>query len=145
MSRSGELKLSRNQERALSALFSYPTLALAAASVGVTERIIYRWINEDEAFGAEYLRLRREIVSNAVLQLQKLSNSAVNCLGSVMHDLDNPASARVAAAKVVLDMSLRAVEMDAIGARIDKLEAKIEELGLAGQRNGASPRYSTRR
>ena len=122
MSDSDEKSLTRNQDRALSALMSLPTLALVAAQVGITERTLHRWINEDSAFKAEYLKLRREIVGNAVLQLQKASNNAVNTLISVMNDAENPASARVAAAKTVLEMSLKALEIDDLEQRISALE-----------------------
>ena len=126
MSASEENSLTRNQDRALSALLSQPTLALVAAQVGITERTLYRWINEDSAFKAEYLKLRREIVGSAVLQLQKASNNAVNCLISTMNDLDNPASARVAAAKTVLELSFKGLEMDDLEARISALEQRWE-------------------
>src|SRR5919106_574756 len=110
MSGSEEKMLSGNQVRALSALLSQPTLALVAAQVGVTERTLYRWLAEDDTFKAEYLKLRREVLSNAVFQLQKASNNAVNTLISVMNDSESPASARVAAAVKVLELSFKSIE-----------------------------------
>jgi type II secretory pathway component GspD/PulD (secretin) len=126
MSDSEGKTLTRNQDRALSALMSLPTLALVAAQVGVTERTLHRWINDDSAFKAEYLKLRREIVGNSVLQLQKASNNAVNCLISTMNDLDNPASARVSAAVKILELSLKAIETDDLESRITVLEQRWE-------------------
>ena len=126
MSDSDEKSLSRNQEKALAGLLSLPTLGLVAAQVGVSERTLYRWLTFDEAFKAEYLRLRREIVGNAVFQLQKASNNAVNTLISVINDLENPASARVAAAVKILELSFKGLEQDDLEQRISALERQWE-------------------
>jgi hypothetical protein len=140
MSDSREKPLSHKQELALAALVAQPTLGLAAAQVKMSERTLYRWLHDDPDFKAEYLKLRREIVNNAVFQLQKSCNNAVNCLQSVINDPDAPASARVSAACRILEMSLDAIKVEAIEERLESLEARIEELneyrGKAGQ-NGA--------
>jgi hypothetical protein len=130
MTTSEEKPLSRNQERALSALVSQPTLSLAAAQVGVTERTLYRWLTESPAFQAEYRALRREIVNNATYQLAKASNNAVNTLISVMNDGEAPPAARVSAAKLVLEMAFRGIEVDDLEVRVAALEEQI------AQRNG---------
>jgi NAD(P)-dependent dehydrogenase (short-subunit alcohol dehydrogenase family) len=52
-------------------------LALAAGQSGVSERTLYRWLSENEAFRAEYRALRRETVNNATYQLQKARINAV--------------------------------------------------------------------
>ena len=115
--------LTRNQEAALIAILAQPTLALAAAQAKVSLATLYRWMYRDEAFRAEYLQLRKEIVGNAVLQLQKANTNAVNALVSVLNDPEAPASARVAAARMVLEMSLKALEAESIEERIAALEA----------------------
>ncbi len=115
--------LTRNQEAALIAILAQPTLALAAAQAKVSLATLYRWMYRDEAFRAEYLQLRKEIVGNAVLQLQKANTNAVNALVSVLNDPEAPASARVAAARTVLEMSLKALEAESIEERIAALEA----------------------
>jgi hypothetical protein len=141
MTNQEEPVLSRNQQKALSALISQPTLALAAAQIGVTERTIYRWLNEDETFRAEYRRLQRELLNNATYQLVKASNNAVNCLISVMNDGEAPPAARVAAAKLVLEMACKGIEIGDITARIAALEVKIEELGIKNQSDGRGSGY----
>jgi hypothetical protein len=115
--------LTRNQEAALVAILAQPTLALAAAQAKVSLATLYRWMYRDEAFRAEYLRLRKEIVGNAALQLQKANTNAVNALVSVLNYPEAPASARVAAARTVLEMSLKALEAESIEERIAALEA----------------------
>jgi hypothetical protein len=123
--------LSRKQQAALLALMQQPSITRAAAQAGIGERSLQRWLSEDEAFKSEYLKLRREIVSNAILQLQKSTTAAVVCLLQIMRDEDAPASARVAAAREVLTQSLRAVELEDLGQKITELEAQIEELGIS--------------
>jgi hypothetical protein len=124
--------LTRKQDLALEALIGSPTLTLAAAKAGVTERTIYRWITTDDSFKSEYLKLRREILSNAVFQLQKASNNAVNTLISVMNDLGNPASARVTAAVKILELSFRGIEIDELEQRVSVLEEDRANQNLRG-------------
>jgi hypothetical protein len=115
-------RLTRSQEAALLGLLTQPTIGLAAAQAKVGERTITRWLAEDEAFKSEYLRIRQEIVNNAVFQLQKATNNAVNSLISVMNDPEAPASARVRAATAVLEQALRALETEGLEERIAVLE-----------------------
>jgi hypothetical protein len=141
MTNQAQTVLSRKQQKALSALVSQPTLTLAAAQASITERTLYRWLAEEGAFRAEYRRLQRELVSNATYQLAKASNNAVNCLISVMNDGDAPPAARVSAAKLILEMAYRGIEMDDLGARITSLEERIEELSVKGRKNGKGAGY----
>ena len=124
-----EQSLSRKQEAALAALLSQPTIPLAAAQAGVGLRTLTRWLAEDETFKGEYRALQREIVNNAVYQLVKASNNAVNTLISVMNEAEAPASARVSAAKVVLEMAYRGIEMEDLSARIEALETQFNPNG----------------
>jgi hypothetical protein len=145
MTNQAQTVLSRKQQKALSALVAQPTLALAAAQVGVTPRTLYRWLAENEAFRTEYWRLQREIVNNATYQLVKASNNAVNCLISVMNDAEAPPAARVAAAKLVLEMAFRSIEMDELEVRIAKLEEQIAKLGISDPKNGKGSLYPVHR
>jgi hypothetical protein len=126
----GKSSLTPTQMRVLEALIHQPTIALAAAAAKITDRTIYRWLRNDENFKAEYLHLRWELVNNTVLQLQKAANNAANCLQSVMDDPESPASARVAAAKTVLEMSFKALEVEDQERRIAELERLYAQQNL---------------
>jgi hypothetical protein len=126
------------QNKALAALVQQPTIHLAAAEAGITPRTLYRWIATDEAFKAEHLKLRREVVNNAVFQLQKATNNTVNCLTSVMNDPEAAASARVRAAEVVLTQAFRALEIEALEERLERLEAAVAQ--QATHAKGYNPR-----
>lgn len=69
-----------------------------------------------------YKEARQEAVSQAIAQLQRAAGEAVKTLEQVMADTEASASARVAAAHTVLKMSLDAVELEDLAARVDQLE-----------------------
>jgi hypothetical protein len=136
----GKSSLSKKQEAALAALLVQPTIVLAAAQAKVGQRTLCRWMAEDEAFKAEYLKLRQEIVRNAVFQLQKATNNAVSCLTSVMNDPEAPASARVRAAQAVLEQAFRALEIETVAERIERLEAAFAQQNA--RTNGHTRRWA---
>ena len=67
-------------------------------------------------------------MSQAMAHLQHVSGEAVETLRTIMQDNQTPSSARVTAARVILDMSIKAMEMEDLEVRIAALEAL-----LAGQ------------
>jgi hypothetical protein len=115
-------KLSRKEEAAISALLTQGTLAEAASLAGIGEATLRRWLQRDH-FQAAYRRARRETVSQAVAHLQRVSGEAVETLRSIMQDDQKPSSARVTAARVILEMAVKAVELEDLEVRIAALEA----------------------
>jgi hypothetical protein len=130
----GKSALSPNQQRALAALISQPTVPLAAAEAKVGLRTLYRWLSEDEAFKTEYLKLRRGIVDHVVLQLQKGMNNAVNCLLSVMNDPEAPVMARVTASKEILGYGFRELEVEILEQKLRSLEEAYATAPFNGHR-----------
>jgi len=112
------------KEKAISALLSCRTIAEAANQAGVSERVIYNWLNE-EAFQSEYRRARWQAAGQAIARLQQISTEAAEALRSVFSDTEAPASARVSAAKAVLELSLRSLELENLEQRISILEETI--------------------
>lgn len=112
-------------EKAILALLTYPTIEQAAKEAGIGARTLHRWLR-DEKFQEKYRLARWRSVSQAIGRLQWLATEAVESLGEVFKDPKTPASSRVAAAKVVIEMSLRAAEIEEIRARINILEGRIE-------------------
>jgi hypothetical protein len=76
-----------------------------------------------------------EIVNNAVFQLSKATNNAVNYLTGIMNDADAPASARVAAAREVLTQALKAIEIDELEQRLVALEQAQQQINGNGRAN----------
>ena len=117
-------KLSRNQERAISALLVHPTMAKAAAAAGVGEVTLWRWQRVPE-FKEQYRLARREAVRQAVGQLQAACSAAVLALTDISQDVSCPASARVSAARTVLELAFKGVELEDLAVRVEELEMQV--------------------
>jgi hypothetical protein len=121
MSGHGE-KLSHKQERAIAALLVAPSVTAAAQQIGVNENTLLRWL-KDAAFQSAYRDARRAVVQHAIAQVQQATGEAVETLRNVMQDPAAPASARVSAAKAMLDTALKGIDIDDLEVRIAALEA----------------------
>lgn len=117
-------KLSRNQERAIAALLSNSSIPAAAQAINVGERTLWRWI-QVEPFKTAYLDARREVVRQAIALVQVGMSEAVQALRDILTNVDAPASARVSAAKAMIDTGLKAVEIEDLEHRVSMLETQI--------------------
>lgn len=115
-------KLPRKQEAAISALVRHGTLGEAATACGVNESTLRRWLKL-ETFQTAYRDARRQLVQSAIVATQRAAQQAVKTLQMVQTDPLASPSARVTAAKTVLDLALRAVEIEHIEERLCTLEA----------------------
>ena len=113
--------LSHKQHRFLQALFVTPSLDSAAKQAGIAPVTGWRWMRQ-AAFKAAYCEARQEVVQHAIVLLQLLASLAVSTLAQVMADREAPPASRVAACKVVLEMSLRGVELEMFAQRLEALE-----------------------
>jgi hypothetical protein len=117
-------ELSAKQELALRALISHPTMKEAALAAGIGETTLWRY-QQDESFARRLREARREVFSHATLRLQHACGDAVKALSEIVNNPEAGAGARVTAARVVLDQSLRAIEQDDLRARLDEMERFI--------------------
>jgi hypothetical protein len=113
--------LTAKQEKAVAALLSEPTMKSAAQLVKVSEITLIRWLRED-AFRDAYQEARREATKQAIARLQQASSEAVDTLRDVMNSSSAQPGARVSAAKTVLELSLKAVEIEDLQTRVEQLE-----------------------
>src|SRR5438067_6253103 len=112
-------KRPRQAEAAISALLAVPTIAEAATRVGIAESTLRRWL-ADPPFKARYRDARRQVVEQAVSQLQQAASDAVSTLSRNLK-CGIPA-VEVGAAKAVLDQAIKGVELVDLVARIEQLE-----------------------
>jgi hypothetical protein len=120
-------KISRKQEQALIALLTSPSILEAAQHCGMTEVTLHRWLKQ-EAFHSAYQEARRELMRHAIVQLQQTAADAVATLRAIMKDTEaSPPGARVAAARITLEMSFRGVELDDLEWRVASLEEALAE------------------
>lgn len=116
--------LKGKQSKALDALVNYDTVEGACKAAGVSKSTMYRYL-KDPHFDTALKAAKRQLVNRAVLRLQQTTGDAARALAEICRDHDAPASARVAAAKAILDGALKAVELEDIESRIATLELKF--------------------
>ena len=107
--------------KAACALLTHASIGAAAAACGVSARTFLRW-RKLPAFAKALDVERRRMVADATDALRAGSITAVATLREVMCDESCPAAVRIQAASYVLSYCYKAVELDDITARLDKLE-----------------------
>ena len=133
-------RISRKKETAIVALLKCDKVVEAAETSGVSERSIYRWLKDPE-FKEEYRAARKRLVDLAVKKLQNVMAGAVDTLkeildaketkffqkdGKVEDERDVIAwGPRLGAAKTILEMGIRASELQDLEKRISELEERL--------------------
>ena len=115
-------KLSRHGARVLAALLQYPTIAEAAKSSGIAESSIFRWLQRAD-FMEQYKAAQRAVVDDAIGELQGATKDAV---ATLRRNLSCGHSAvEVRAAQIILEQSFKAIEIQELQERIERLEAML--------------------
>ncbi|MBA3804103.1 MAG: hypothetical protein H0X14_00080 [Acidobacteria bacterium] len=117
-------KLTARQEQALAALLSLGEVKAAAKKAKVGETTLWRWLKE-ETFSREYRDARRRLVETCVARLMADSTAASKALREITEDKSAPASARVAAARAILEHSIKGVEVLDLEPRLREIEKNI--------------------
>ncbi|MFH1624557.1 MAG: hypothetical protein ABID54_05300 [Pseudomonadota bacterium] len=116
--------MGKKKEQAVVALLEHPTVREAAQAVGIGEATLFRWLQVPE-FQDAYREGKRQIVNHAISRLQQATVEAVETLREIMRDKEKPPSPRVTAAKAVLEISVKAIEMESLEARLEELEEAV--------------------
>jgi len=74
------------------------------------------------SFAEKYRRARRDLIEHVSTLLQTSAGSAAQTLNEIAGNVDNPASARVSAARCVLEFAFSSFEQNEILQRIERLE-----------------------
>jgi ACT domain-containing protein len=119
---------SRRYETLVTALITSPSIDEALEKADVKRATYYRW-RETPEFKELLLKTKREVVSQAVTMLQGACSEAVEALREVIADRTAPTSSRVTAARVILEMSFKAVEIEDLSQRIENIEALLKGEG----------------
>ena len=118
--------LTHKQEQAIAALLAQPTIKAAAVAAGISEATMWRWLQQNE-FHTAFMQARRESVRHAVARLQSTVGDAVDTLAKIMKNAKAPYSARVTAARAVIEYSLKATELEDLAERVAELEYLFEQ------------------
>lgn len=113
--------LPEKQEAALLSLLSHKTLKEAALAAGVSMPTLWRYLR-DPVFSLRYREARRELVECAMVRLQNDAEHAAKVLRDVADDVEAPAGARVTAARTIIELSVKSVELGDLQQRINSLE-----------------------
>jgi hypothetical protein len=116
--------LTDKQRRAIAALLSEPTTKKAAEAAKVGQTTIHRWLN-DPIFSAALKESRERVFESRLAALQGVSGQAVETLLEVMNDKTAQPSARVSAAKTVLDIAIKAREQLELSERMRIIEEQL--------------------
>jgi hypothetical protein len=126
-------KKTRKLDQFIVAMMNHRTVEAAAASVGVAASTAHRWL-KDSCVVQRLAEARRDAMNRAIARLQEAAVSAVDCLCQIQQDAESE-SARVSAARCILEQSLRATELNDIEQRIVKLEAIAKSRDWKGSSN----------
>ena len=124
----------RDIEKAVAAVLRHKRLKNAAQALGVSTVTLWRYMKRPE-FHKKYLEARRHLVSHAIAGVQQTTFRAVRALCRVMDDPKAWPSARVFAAKTILDLAVKGVEIEDMEARLSALEAAEFEAEQNQRRN----------
>ena len=114
------------KEKALQALLVSRTRVEAAATAGIGESTLREYMKDPE-FIDRYKQAFGDMVRDATRQAQQTLSPALSTLREIMEDRDEQASARITAARSVLEYSLRLCEQTDILEQLRDLEKWRDE------------------
>ena len=113
--------LSPNKQKALQALLTQPTKAAEAKAAGIAPRTLRDYLADPE-FQTEYKKAFGQLVSDATRQAQQALSPALSALRDIVEDDEENSSARIAAARSLLEYGLRLTEFSDILAELESVE-----------------------
>jgi hypothetical protein len=122
-------RLTPCQESAIGYLMTEPSIVEAARKTGIDERTLRKWLGQPN-FEAAYRSVRDEATRQTSALLQGSGGAAVRTLLDVMRDEGVSGSARVAAARTILEFLYRGsnLEMEDLKRDLEKGIRKAEEV-----------------
>ena len=116
-------ELRGKRHKLLIALLTSGSTAQAIATAGIAENTAYKYMHEPD-FSAALREARRDVLNRTTSSLTASTEKDLAVLNEVMDDDEAPASSRVAAAKLVLDVAFNAVQADDLQERIEAIEQR---------------------
>lgn len=116
-----EATLTGKQLKAIEALLACDTVEQACEVVKINRSTMYRY-QKDPIFEKEFKAAKRQLVNRAILRLQQTCGDATRALAEICRNKDAPPSARVSAAREILNSTLKSIELEEIEDRLKALE-----------------------
>jgi hypothetical protein len=118
------MKKNRRLDAFVEALLRCRTVEDAAASLRISRATAHRWLKSDYVI-ERLAAARRDSMNRAIAKLQAAALQSVDTLCEIQESGESE-SARVSAAKAILEQSLRATELSDVIARLDTLERTVK-------------------
>jgi len=125
-----------NQRKALEALAAGQTNRDAALVAGVAESTIYKWRSED-AFKQALQQATDDKLNDATRSIIGVVSVAIDTLQDVATNIEAPPTARVAAARAILDNALKLRTQLELEQRLATLETAAGLIPPTATTNGA--------
>jgi hypothetical protein len=110
----------RKLDAFVAAMITHGSTEAAAEAVGISAATGYRWAH-DRAVIERLRQARQQAWGRAMAQLQEAGPEAVEALRKILREAENEAP-RVSAARILLELGLKSVEIGDIQERLEKLE-----------------------
>jgi hypothetical protein len=117
-------KKGRKLDAFIAAMMSHKTVEAAAEAVAISPATAYRWLQHADVV-RRLAEARRDAMNRAIARLQEAATGAVDSLCQIQRDGESE-SARVSAARTILEQALRAVELSDVLERLDVLERAVK-------------------
>ena len=115
------------KDKALAALLAYPTHEQAAEAAGIAPRTLRLYL-QDEEFRQAYDKRKRQLIALATTQLQQSLTDAIQALRDIIDSTTASDSAKIAAARVLLDHGLKYSELIDLVKRLEAVESVLSEV-----------------
>lgn len=123
--------MTTRQTKAIAALVSEPTKKAAAEKAGISESTLRSYLS-DPSFQAAYKEAFSDLMTDATRQAQRNLSPALSTLREIVEDGEQPATARISAARSLLEYGLKLSEYHDIAAKMQELEKIIKEMEVSG-------------
>lgn len=118
--------LTPKQRRAVSALIASTTQKQAAASAGISEKTLYRWLAAP-VFQAALAEAEAETINQAIRHLVRMQAPAAAVIAMTLKNNDISPGIRLRAAISVFDLLIRLKSFSQLEERISILEDRLNE------------------
>jgi hypothetical protein len=119
-------KQTQREEAFIAALLTQLSIPAACKQAGISERSGYRWLAE-AGFQRRYAAARQRVLTQTIGLLVQSGSLAVLTLRKIMLSDEATSSARVAAARTILELSVRLEELITLEQRVAELEQRMKE------------------
>lgn len=119
--------MTTRQTKAIAALVSEPTKRAAAEKAGISESTLRSYL-QDPSFQEAYREAFSDLMVDATHQAQRNLSPALSTLREIAEDGEQPATARISAARGLLEFGLKLSEYHDIAAKMQELEKIVKEM-----------------